>query len=94
MRFCEARTHEKNLEWAEEVSSGLYLDKFGITGKSIYFQVPGFDIVNDIPAEPMHLMDGGFMKNTMGRVFKSGTAHQTKEGYRRQSISRLTEMIR
>ena len=94
MRFSEPRTHENTLTWADEVSGGQYLDKYGITGKSIFFKVPGLDIIHDIPPEPMHLMDGGFMKNTMGRTFNSGTSHQTRAGYRRSSIAKLSDIVR
>ena len=94
MRFSEPRTHVQTLEWADEVEEGQYLDKYGITGKSIFFKLDGFDLIHDIPPEPMHLMDGGFMKNTMGRTFNSGTAHQTRVGYRRSSIAKLSQLIR
>ena len=42
----------------------------------------------------MHLMDGGFMKNTMGRTFNCGTSHQTRVGYKRSSIAQLSELVR
>jgi len=64
-----------------------------VTGKSIFFDVENFDVVKGILPEPMHLMDGGFMKNTAGRTFRSGTAQQTRAGYRRTSSATLSTLI-
>ena len=94
MRFCERRTHEQTLQWAEQVDRGEYLEVYGITGKSVFFDAPGLDIVRDIAPETMHLLDGGFMKNTMGRTFDCGSAHQTRVGYRRVPITKLNDIIR
>ena len=94
MRFSERRTHERTLHWAERVAAGEWEDAYGIMGKSCFFNVPGFDVIQDILPETMHLMDGGFMKNTCGRTFHNGPGAQTRPGYRRTSIARLSELIR
>lgn len=94
MRHSERRTHEQSLQWAELVHSGEYEEYMGIIGKSVFFQIDGFDIVKDIPPDPMHFFDGGIIKNTCGRIFNSGKAPQTQIGYRRTSIAKLSDMIR
>lgn len=93
MRHAPRRTHEQTLIWAEQVQNGEYEEIMGITGKSIFFDVENFDVVKGILPEPMHLMDGGFMKNTAGRTFRSGTAQQTRAGYRRSSSATLSTLI-
>lgn len=94
MRFSERRNHEKTLEWAEEVEAGLVTEKNGIMGKSVLFQISEFDIVQDLLPEAMHLLDGGFMKNTCGRTFNQGKSPQTKAGYRRAPVTELSEILR
>ena len=94
MRFSDRRTHEQNLEWALSVEAGLATDAMGIVGRSVFFDASDFDTIYDMLPETMHLMDGGFMKNTCGRTFNSGAAHQTRDGYRRVNCSELSELIR
>ena len=66
----------------------------GITGKSVFFNVPEFDVITDILPEPMHLLDAGFMKNTCGRAFNSGSGPQTRPGYKRTNPSALNDYVR
>ena len=94
MRFSERRTHEKNLEWGLSVEAGEASEIMGITGRSVFHDAPNFDIVHDMLPETMHLMDGGFMKNTCGRTFNSGTGHQTRMGYKRLNPDELSNLIR
>ena len=94
MRDAERRTHEQTEQWANLVEDGEALDAYGITGKSVFFRASGFDVIQDLMPEPMHLLDAGLWKNTMGRVFQSGTSQQTRPGYRRQNIGQLTSLIR
>ena len=94
MRYSDRRTHEQNLEWALAVESGDCQELMGMTGKSVFFDAKDFDIVQDMLPETMHLMDGGFMKNTCGRTFNSGASHQTRMGYRRTQVSALSDLIR
>ena len=94
MRFSQRRNHDQTLEWANLVEGGEYQELYGIIGKSVFFDVDGFDIIKDIPPDPMHFLDGGLIKNTCGRVFNSGSSHQTQPGYKRASITKLSDMIR
>ena len=89
----ERRTHDQTLEWANKIEEGEYTIKNGIYGKSPFFGVDGFDVVYDMLPEPMHLLDAGFMKNTMGRTFNSGTAPQCRPGYKRTNTKRLSKLI-
>ena len=94
MRFSERRNHRQNLIWADQVEGGEFEDAYGIVGKSVFFKLPYFDIVWDILPESMHLLDGGFMKNTCGRTFMSGTSAQTRQGYRRTNVGVLSDLIK
>ena len=94
MRFSDPRTHEQNLEWALSVENGETTEAMGMLGRSVFYDASGFDTVYDMLPETMHLMDGGFMKNTCGRTFNSGAPHQTGDGYRRVNCSELSELIR
>ena len=67
---------------------------YGITGKSVFFEAEGFDVIKDMMPEPMHLIDARFLKNTCCRTFNAGTAHQTKRGYRRTPTAKLSEDLR
>ena len=92
MRFCDHRTHEQTLEWAEQAERDGMDHVYGITGKSVFFEAEGFDVVKDMLPEPMHLIDAGFTKNTC--TFHAGTAHQTRPGYRRAPTGNLSKEIR
>ena len=94
MRSCERRTHNQTLLWANEVVETGATEVMGITGKSVFFNVPDFDVVQQMLPEPMHLLDAGFMKNTCGRAFNSGCGPQTKPGYKRTSICTLNDYVR
>ena len=94
MRFCPRRTHEETEEWADEVVSTGMDNMYGITGKSVFFQAEGFDVVKDILPESMHLLDSGFMKNTCVRTFNAGTSHQSRPGYRRSPVGTLSADMR
>ena len=94
MRFCPKRTHEETCVWARQAEEQQLDHVMGITGESVFFQVPGFDVVKDILPEALHMLDGGFMKNTCGRTFSGGSSHQTTPGYKRTSIDKLTNDIR
>jgi len=76
------------------VDSGEYIEYMGIIGKSVFFQCTDFDVVEKMLPEVMHLMDGGVFKNLMARTFQSGTAPQTKDGYRRVKSTELSRLIR
>ena len=93
MRFATQRTHEETLIAADQVSSGEYQDINGVIGKSAFFAAKDFDVIDDIPPEPMHLLDGGFGKAILSRTFNSGTSQQSEPGYRRTSIAELTSKI-
>jgi hypothetical protein len=89
----EERTHVNTLAWAdhaERTGEPIY----GITGRSIFFNIENFDVVKDMPPEPMHLMDAGFMKNTCLKIFNAGNSPQCKQGYRRTSITRMSNILR
>ena len=94
MRFSRRRSHEETEGWAEEVVSQGLDHVFGITGRSVFFQAEGFDVVNDILPESMHLLDSGFMKNTCVRTFNAGTSPQTRPGYRRSPVGALSDELR
>ena len=66
MRFSERRTHEETRTWANEAMEAQLDHVMGITGLSVFFEAPNFDVVLDMMPEPMHMLDGGFMKNTCG----------------------------
>ena len=93
MRFCQPRSHEQNLEWALTVAAGEKAELMGMTGRSLFFDAPNFDTVYDMMPETMHLMDGGFMKNTCGRAFNSGSGPQTRPGYRKTNIATLNGYV-
>ena len=94
MRFSPRRTHEETVQWAEQAHSQGLDNVYGITGKSVFFGAEGFDVVNDILPEAMHLLDSGFMKNTCVRTFNAGTSHQTKAGYRRSLVGAMSDEMR
>ena len=94
MRFSPRRTHQQTEEWADEALAQHQDNVFGIMGKSTFFKAEGFDVVNDILPESMHLLDSGFMKNTCVRTFNAGTSHQTKPGYRRSPVGALSDKLR
>ena len=86
--------HDETLIWAEQAEEENLEEVNGIFGKSVFFQVPGFDVVQGILPEAMHLLDGGFMKNTCGRTFNQGKSAQTKEGYRRAPTDELSKILK
>lgn len=87
------RTHEDTIRWAEEAeTTGDH--SHGIIGQSVLMDFPRFDVVKDLVPEPMHLLDMGFMKNICGRIFNSGTAPQTKRGYKRSPTGKLSQLLR
>ena len=94
MRFSQRRSHDQTLEWAEKAEDENLDHYMGITGRSVFFDAENFDVVWDMMPEPMHLIDGGFVKNTLGRTFNSGASHQTRLGYRRSPSAHLSELIR
>ena len=94
MRFRPRRTHEQTVEWGTQAQAEAKEEVQGITGKSIFMEVEGFDLVKDILPEAMHLIDGGFMKNTCGRTFQNGQAPQTRKRYVRASTEVLTSILR
>ena len=94
MMSAERRTHRDTLQWALEAEDPGTDHVMGIMGRSVFFDVPGFDIIRDMIPEPMHLLDAGFMKTTCGRAFNSGTAHQTQPGYRRTNIAILDSYVK
>jgi hypothetical protein len=88
----EERTHENTMLWAEQaVQQGGHVN--GIVAKSIFATIPNFDVIKDMPPEPMHLLDTGFMKNTCLKMFNAGTSPQCKPGYRRTPIMKLSELL-
>ena len=72
MRFSALRTHEETLQWANEAEENGLDHVNGIMGKSVFFEAPNFDVVQDMMPEPMHLLDCGFVKNTCMRTFNCG----------------------
>ena len=89
----DERTHDNTMIWAEQaVQQGSHVN--GIIAKSIFATIPNFDVIRDMPPEPMHLLDTGFMKNTCLKIFNAGTSPQTKPGYRRSPIGQLSELLR
>lgn len=91
MRFSALRTHEETLQWANEAEENGLDHVNGIMGKSVFFEAPNFDVVQDMMPEPMHLLDCGFVKNTCMRTFNSGNAAQTIPGYRRSPSGKLSD---
>jgi hypothetical protein len=90
---AEQRTHANTIIWAQQsLEEGRHV--FGITGQSVFSIIPDFDLIKDIPPEPMHLMDTGFMKNTCLKIFNAGSSPQCKDGYRRTPIGKLSDIIR
>lgn len=94
MRFAKPRTHQETLQWAELVEEEGLAEYNGILGKSLLFQIPDFDIINDVLPEAMHLLDGGFTKNTCGRTFNNGTSAQTKPGYKRSPVAPFSTIMK
>lgn len=94
MRFAKRRTHEDTLAWGEKAQAEAKEEVNGIFGKSIMFDVHGFNVIKDMFPEPMHLLDGGFMKNTCGRTFRQGKSAQTKDDYRRAPIDELNRLLK
>lgn len=94
MRFSNRRTHDQTLAWGEMAQDEGLEEVNGIFGKSMFFEVPGFDVIQDILPEAMHLLDGGFMKNTCGRTFRNGSGPQAKKGYKRADPSKLSKILK
>jgi hypothetical protein len=88
------RTHEDTLRWAESVEEGLFTSLMGITGKSVFTTAHGFMLVHDILPEPMHLLDGGFMKSMCAKIFKATTNTNIRiTNYRKTSTVLLSSLI-
>lgn len=66
----------------------------GITGKSVFFNAEGFDVVKDILPEPMHLLDGGVMKAFCARIFKTTGTNMRIPNYKKTSTVMLSNLIR
>ena len=94
MRFCERRTHDETRNWGTEAVESQVDHVMGITGESVFFEAPNFDVIHDMMPDPMHLLDMGFMKNTCGRTFNSGVQHQKEPGYRRTSVAKLIDLVK
>lgn len=93
MRYSPSRSHEDTLQWANEIENGLAEEINGIKGRSVLFDIPEFDIIHDVPPEPMHLIDGGFTKGLMARMFNVGTSNLHHPGYRRDNTVKLSEFL-
>ena len=73
------------------VCNGPYVEYNGIVGRSVFFDALGFDVIRDMYPEPMHLMDGGFFKALMAKMFRVSNVQPHKAGYKRTSIVELAE---
>ena len=88
MRNMKLRTHEDTVKWAEKGTKEK--DVYGIMGKSVFMEVvPNFDVVKDMLPEPMHLLDGGFFKNIMGKLYNVTAAKSHNVMYRRSKTDGL-----
>ena len=55
----------------------------GILGCSPLLDVPGFDIINDMPLDEFHLLREGATKLMMERIFKLNSSDYAKEVFSR-----------
>jgi len=94
MCFYDLRTHDDTVKWAEQaetLTEGQHV--YGITGRSVFLDVKEFDVINHMLPEPMHLLDGGFFKNLMGKIFKINNTQSHVPGYKRISTPPLNESL-
>ena len=69
------RTKEKILEIVEKIEEGQELspnEKKGIKGRSLLLDIEGFDIVNNVQCEYMHLVPLGVVKRLLELCFSVG----------------------
>lgn len=75
------RTHENVLDIAENLETCD--NTKGVLGKSILFDIEDFDVVQDVPAEYMHLVCIGFVKKLTELTFLVGKHKNANINYRR-----------
>ena len=68
----ELRTKEKIIDIVENIEDLSSTERKGIVGKSIFLEIPNFDIVEDIPAEYMHSVCLGVIKKVVELTFAVG----------------------
>ena len=78
-RNGEPRTREKILEIVQKIESGVELtqdEKKGIKGRSLLFDIDGFNFVIAIPTEYMHSLCLGLVKRLLEICFSVGQSRQ------------------
>lgn len=72
---CEPRTRENIIEISDKIENNEKLTKDeckGITGRSLFLDIPYFDIIGDIPAEYLHSTCLGVTKRMLELTFDIG----------------------
>ncbi len=78
---AEERTYEQLLrDYDEHDRTGRPLEEFGYKGKSELVELlPGFDIIENIPVDSMHLFYLGITRNLFELLFKVGETRETNK---------------
>ena len=76
----EPRTKEQLLDIINRIENGneelTNYDVKGVKGRSLLIDLPGFDIVNDIPTEYLHSVSIGLVKRLLELTFNMGSNRQ------------------
>ncbi len=83
------RTDEEIRRKAEEIAEGILDDGEGIKGISPLVDVPGLDLINDVPAEAMHLIFLGVTRKMIKMMYKHSNSKKYNLRYRRASDAML-----
>ena len=90
------RTKEKVLDISDKIDSHeiLSLDEAkGITGRSLFLDIPYFNIVNDAPAEYLHLVCLGTVKRLIELTFNVGENRQRNTTRKLSSTAQFNKLI-
>ncbi len=92
---AEERTYEKLLrDYDEHDRTGRPLEDFGYKGKSHLIELlPGFDIIENIPVDSMHLLFLGVARALFELIFHVGENRETNRRVVRPSTSGLDKSL-
>lgn len=69
----------------------LVRNKYGITGYSPLLDLPGFNIVHDVPLDEFHLIKEGLVKMAVTRLFRANrAANEVKKKFNRRYLKMRT----
>jgi hypothetical protein len=87
------RTHDETLEIANRLEELDQNDRKGVTGKSVLFDIQGFDVIKSMMPEYMHWACIGVVEKLVRLTFQLGEKPKTHRDYQRTSAERLNGLL-